>query len=172
MARASLSPPYSEQSPAKRVCEEKGRRNAHSAVFAARRKRNGASFFTPPRTPSKAQRSGFARKKEEGESIMEFSPQGGNGMARTSLLPRPPSKAQQSGFARKKEEGESIMKFSPQGGNGMARTSSDAVRRVCSCQSRVSFNRLYPTGGSRVKQILREISAKNCAGALTAKARR
>ena len=36
------------------------------------------------RTPSKAQRSGFARKKEEGESIMEFSPQGGNGMARTS----------------------------------------------------------------------------------------
>ena len=26
------------------------------------------------RTPSKAQRSGFARKKEEGESIMEFSP--------------------------------------------------------------------------------------------------
>ena len=123
MARASLSPPYSEQSPAKRVCEEKGRRNAHSAVFAARRKRNGASFFTPPRTPSKAQRSGFARKKEEGESIMEFSPQGGNGMARTSLLPRPPSKAQRSGFARKKEEGESIMEFSPQGGNGMARTS-------------------------------------------------
>ena len=36
------------------------------------------------RTPSKAQRSGFVRKKEEGESIMEFSPQGGNGMARTS----------------------------------------------------------------------------------------
>ena len=71
-----------------------------------------------------------------------------------------------------KEEGESIMEFSPQGGNGMARTSSDAVRRMCSCQSRVSFNRLYPTGGSRVKQILREISAKNCAGALTAKARR
>ena len=29
------------------------------------------------------------------------------------------------------------MEFSPQGGNGMARTSSDAVRRVCSCQSRV-----------------------------------
>ena len=58
-----------------------------------------------------------------GESIMEFSPQGGNGMARTSLLPRPPSKAQRSGFARKKEEGESIMEFSPQGGNGMARTS-------------------------------------------------
>ncbi len=58
-----------------------------------------------------------------GESIMEFSPQGGNGMTRTSLLPRPPSKAQRSGFARKKEEGESIMEFSPQGGNGMARTS-------------------------------------------------
>ena len=36
------------------------------------------------RTPSKAQRSGFVRKKEEGESIMEFSPQGGNGMTRTS----------------------------------------------------------------------------------------
>ena len=36
------------------------------------------------RTPSKAQRSGFVRKKEEGESIMEFSPQGGSGMARTS----------------------------------------------------------------------------------------
>ena len=72
-----------------------------------------------------------------GESIMEFSPQGGNGMARTSLLPRPPSKAQRSGFARKKEEGESIMEFSPQGGNGMARTSSDAVRRMCSCLPRV-----------------------------------
>ena len=36
------------------------------------------------RTPSKAQRSGFVRKKEEGESIMEFSPQGGNGMTQTS----------------------------------------------------------------------------------------
>ena len=36
------------------------------------------------RTPSKAQRSGFARKKEEGASIVQFSPQGGNGMVRTS----------------------------------------------------------------------------------------
>ena len=89
------------------------------------------------RTPSKAQRSGFARKKEEGASIVQFSPQGGNGMVRTSLLPRPPSKAQRSGFARKKEEGESIMEFSPQGGNGMARTSSDAGRRMCSCLPRV-----------------------------------
>ena len=89
------------------------------------------------RTPSKAQRSGFVRKKEEGESIMEFLSKNKNEMARTSLLPRPPSKAQRSGFARKKEEGESIMEFSPQGGNGMARTSSDAVRRVCSCQPRV-----------------------------------
>ncbi len=87
------------------------------------------------RTPSKAQRSGFVRKKEEGESIMEFSPQGGNGMTRTSLLPRPPSKAQRSGFARKKEEGESIMEFSPQGGNGMARTSSDASG-VCALVNR------------------------------------
>ena len=52
---------------------------------------------------------------------------------------RTPSKAQRSGFARKKEEGESIMEFSPQGGNGMARTSSDAVRRMCSCQPRVSL---------------------------------
>ena len=32
------------------------------------------------------------------------------------------------------------MEFSPQGGNGMARTSSDAVRRVCSCQPRVRFS--------------------------------
>ena len=78
------------------------------------------------RTPSKAQRSGFVRKKEEGASIVQFSPKGGNGMTRTSLLPRPLSKAQRSGFARKKEEGESIMEFSPQGGNGMTRTSSDA----------------------------------------------
>ena len=87
------------------------------------------------RTPSKAQRSGFARKKEEGESIMEFSPQGGNGMTRTFLLPRPPSKAQRSGFVRKKEEGESIMEFSPQGGNGMTRTSSDASG-VCALVNR------------------------------------
>ena len=58
---------------------------------------------------------------------------------------RTPSKAQRSGFARKKEEGESIMEFSPQGGNGMARTSSDAVRRMCSCQPRVTsvHNILY-----------------------------
>ena len=42
-----FTPSYSEQSPAKRVCEEKGRRSEHSAVFAARWKRNGANFFTP-----------------------------------------------------------------------------------------------------------------------------
>ena len=56
------------------------------------------------RTPSKAQRSGFVRKKEEGASIVQFSPQGGNGMVRTSLLPCPPSKAQRSGFARKRKK--------------------------------------------------------------------
>ena len=122
----------SEQSPAKRVCEEKGRRREHNGVFTVRWKRNGANFFTP-----------LSSEQSPAKRVCE-----------------------------EKEEGESIMEFSPQGGNGMARTSSDAVRRVCSCQSRVSFNQLYPTGGSRVKQILREISAKNCAGALTAKARR
>ena len=36
---------YSEQSPAKRVCEEKGRRREHNGVFTARRKRNDANFF-------------------------------------------------------------------------------------------------------------------------------
>ena len=74
---------YSEQSPAKRGCEEKGRRSEHSAVFAARWKRNGANFFTPlssEQSPAKR----VCEEKEEGESIMEFSPQGGNGMARTS----------------------------------------------------------------------------------------
>ena len=54
---------------------------------------------------------------------------------------RTPSKAQRSGFVRKKEEGERIMEFSPQGGNGMTRTSSDAVRRMCSCQPRVIKSR-------------------------------
>ena len=110
---------------------------------------------------------------------MQFSPKGGNEMAQVSSDDAKSTthltNSEQSPAKRvceEKEEGESIMEFSPQGGNGMARTSSDAVRRVCSCQSRVSFNQLYPTGGSRVKQILREISAKNCAGALTAKARR
>ena len=38
----------SEQSPAKRVCEEKGRRREHNGVFTVRWKRNGANFFTPP----------------------------------------------------------------------------------------------------------------------------
>ena len=36
------------------------------------------------RTPSKAQRSGFVRKKEEGASIVQFSPKGGNGTVRAS----------------------------------------------------------------------------------------
>ena len=89
-------------------------------------------------TPSKAQRSGFVRKKEEGESIMEFLSKNKNEMARTSLLPRPPSKAQRSGFAWKKEEGESIMEFSPQGGNGTVQVSlsppsseQSPAKRVC-----------------------------------------
>ena len=54
----------------------KGRRSEHSAVFAARRKRNGVcSQRKPNRSPAKRVRFG----KEEGANIVQFSPQGGNG---------------------------------------------------------------------------------------------
>ncbi len=77
---------------------------------------------------------------------------------------RTPSKAQRSGFVRKKEEGESIMEFSPQGGNGMAQTSSDAVRRMCSCQSRVlMIRRLIIRRGRRIFSTFSAAERKNTA---------
>ena len=42
---AGLSLRKSEQSPAKRVCEEKEEGRSGYEAFAVRRKRNGASFF-------------------------------------------------------------------------------------------------------------------------------
>ena len=59
----------------------KGRRSQRSAVFAARRKRNGVcSQGEPNRSPAERVRFG----KEEGVSVVQFSPRGGNGTVLTS----------------------------------------------------------------------------------------